>query len=313
MGLLSRSEIQLFTGEGVKRLYQFFILNFCILLFQILILIILILGLSSQSFFDLISAVITSTFFVAFIWIIEILIIVWLFWAFADMIIGRKEFGKQHEISVIIASALLLPSIFLYLIQLILSKGILVSVSAFYFNPTGSLGSILPQGQILFAVSVIIPILMGPALFLFIHKLALTSKKVPLIFACGLLVISPFTIYITSLIAYILFFLVYRSVYVKLRRFDFKPTETAPCPFCNEDISMESRVCPYCGTKFEEHPDMKFDMRLRADVPKQKSDSLHGYTPVKGPTEEQKKKLFYIIGIIIVVIIVVATLVCLLR
>ena len=43
--------------------------------------------------------------------LIQFFIIVWLFWAFTDMVIGREEFDKQHKISIIIASALLIPSI----------------------------------------------------------------------------------------------------------------------------------------------------------------------------------------------------------
>lgn len=87
-----------------------------------------------------------------------------------------------------------------------------------------------------------------------------------------------------------------------------------PCHFCNRDIPIESKVCSYCGKKFEENPDMDFGLRIRLDAPKQQSNLPHGYTPAnKGPTEEKKKRLFLIIGIIVIVIIVVAALACLLR
>ena len=97
--------------------YQFFILNFCILLFQIIVFVIILLGYATGTLTGLIYSIFTSTIFVALIVILEIFIIIWLFWAFTDLVNGRKEFDKQHEISVIIASAFLIPSIFLYLIH----------------------------------------------------------------------------------------------------------------------------------------------------------------------------------------------------
>jgi len=303
MGLFTRSEMQLFTGEGIKRLYQFFLLKFSIILFQILIVITLILGLSSESISSVLYLIITF----------EILIIIWLFLAFIDMVIGRKEFDKQHEISVIIASAFLIPSIFLYLIQLVASKGLAISASTFYFNPSGTLETILVQSPLLLVISIILPILTGLALFLFIHKLSVTTEKVPLLFACGLLVTSPFTIYTTGLVAYVLFFFIYRSVYIKLQHVEIKPSDTAPCPFCDKDIPMESRVCPYCGTKFKENPEIKIDPILKIDAPKPQFNLTKGYTPVKGPTEEQKKRLILMIVAIIVIIVFIATLCVLLR
>ena len=306
MGLFNRSDIILFTAKGVKRLYQFFILNFCILLFQIIVFVIILLGYTTGTLTGLIYSIFTSTIFVALILTLEIFIIIWLFWAFVDLVNGRKEIDKQHEISVIIASAFLIPSIFLYLIQLVLSKGLVISTAAFYINPTGNLASILMQGSLLLTISFVIPILMGFALFLFIHKLSVTTEKVPLMFACGLLVTSPFTMYITALIAYFLFFMVYRSVYNKLKNSKFKPTDNAPCPFCNKNIPIESKECGYCGAKFKENPDMELDPRLRLDLPKKEPNVPYGYTPVKGPTEEQKKRLFKIIGAIIAIIVIVA-------
>ena len=306
MGLFTRSENVLFTTEGVKRLYQFFILNFIIVLLQILIVVILLIGLSSGSFFNAVFSLISSVFFGVIIWIIEILIMLWLFWAFTDMILGRKEFDKQHEISVIIASAFLIPSIFLYLIQLIISKGLAISASTFYFNTSGGLETLLVQGALLLAISIILPIFMGISLFLFIHKLSVTIEKVPLFIAMGLLIASPFTLYFTGLASYILFFIIYRKIYHNLYSAKLKPVDKAPCPFCDKDIPMESRVCPYCGARFEASKDTELDPVLKIDVQKQQFASSHGYTPVKGPTKEEKNRLFMIIGAIIAIIVVVA-------
>jgi hypothetical protein len=89
-----------------------------------------------------------------------------------------------------------------------------------------------------------------------------------------------------------LFFLIYCSACLKLKHAGIRPTETVPCPYCNNEIPIESKVCPYCGINFEEPPDAKFDIRLRMDLPKQKSNLPHGYTPVKCPTEEENKRLF---------------------
>ena len=87
-------------------------------------------------------------------------------------------------------------------------------------------------------------------------------------FACGLLVTSPFMMYITTLIAYFLFFMVYRSVYNKLKSSKIKPTDNAPCPFCNKDIPIESKECGYCGAKFQENTEVELDPRLKVDLPK---------------------------------------------
>jgi len=100
-----------FTEEGLKRLIQFFLMNFGIILFMLLLAFILIIGASNGSLSGVIYKIISSWVITAAIWIIEILIIVWLFWAFTDMVLGQEEFDKQHKISIIIASALLIPSI----------------------------------------------------------------------------------------------------------------------------------------------------------------------------------------------------------
>ena len=305
MGLFGRSDISLFTAEGIKKLYQFFILNFCIYLFQIVIIVVILLGFST-GLSGIIFSVISSTFFVALIWILEILIILWLFWAFTDLVIGRKEFDKHYEIMVIIASAFLIPSIFLYLIQLILSKGLAVSAAAFYFNPSGNLAELLPQGSLLLAISVVLPIMMGISLFLFVYRFSDQTEKVPLLFACGLLVTSPFTMYVTALISYFLFFAVYRSVYHRLLSTDYRRVEKVPCPFCNKEIPMESNLCPYCNTEFKQNKDAELDPLFKVNIEQRESLAPQGFTPVKGPTEYEKKRLFKIIyGIIAIVIIVV--------
>jgi len=310
LGLGKRSNT--FTEEGLKRLIQFFILNFCVILFMILIAFILVIGSSSSSFFDWIFSVLTSWFFTALIWILQILVILWLFWAFTDFVLGRKEFDKQHEISIFIASALIIPVIFLSLIQLILSQGISISASMFIFNPTGSLESILIQNPVLTIVTILIPVLMGPAFFLFIHKLSVKFEKVTLLVACAMLVASPFTASITALIAYIMFFFMYSAIYIQLKRAGVSPVKTAPCPFCDQDIPVESRACPYCGAKFKENVEAEIDPRLTIEPIKVEQSGQPGFTPVKGPTEEEKNRVYYIIGAIIVVVIVVATVVYLL-
>lgn len=189
--------------------------------------------------------------FTALVVILEIFIIIWLFWAFIDMVNGRKEFDKQHEIIVIIASAFLIPSIFLYIIQLILSKGLAVSSAAFYLNPTGSLAVILVQSSLLLTISIVLPILMGLALFLFIYKLTSQAEKIPLMFACGLLITSPFTLYITALIAYFLFFGIYRSVYRRLSSSNIDPQIMHPVLFAIKIYQLNPKNFPIAERNFK--------------------------------------------------------------
>lgn len=68
-----------FTEEGLKRLIQFFLMNFGIILFMLFLAFILIIGTSSGSFSGVIFTIISSWAITAVIWIVEILIIVWLF------------------------------------------------------------------------------------------------------------------------------------------------------------------------------------------------------------------------------------------
>lgn len=303
MGLFNRSEIILFTCEGFKKLYQFFLLSFGIILFQIIVVNSLLLGLSPEY--------VTGVLYIIIVF--QIFVILWLFWAFIDLVNGRKEFDKHHEIIVIIASAFLIPSIFLYLIRLVVSKGLPISAASFYFSPTGDLATVLVQSPLLLAVSFVLPILIGMALFLFIYRFSTPTEKVPLMFAFGLLVTSPLTMYVTALIAYFLFFGIYRSVYRRLSSSNIRPTDSAPCPFCDKDISIESKQCPYCGTKFKENHEARLDPRLTFDLSKKEIMVPHGYTPVKGPTEEQKKRLFKILGLIIALIVIVAIIALVLR
>jgi hypothetical protein len=82
----------------------------------------------------------------------------------------------------------------------------------------------------------------------------------------------------------------------------------APCPFCNRDIPHESKVCPYCGKKFEEISLPEIDTRLNFEPPKMRYKKPKGYSPAEGMSKKQKRLIFYIITITIAVSIIVVAL-----
>jgi len=306
---LKKDKSTLYTAEGIKRFTEFLHYMFIMVAIQIVLAIILIIGFFNEGAADFLYSIFSSGVFIAIIGIFDGILLFWLFWAFIYIVLGRKEINKDHEVRVMIASAFLIPSIVLLAIQIILSKGLIISSSAFYLvNSESNLAEILVQNQFLLAVSIVFPILLGFSLLIFIDVLISKMDSKQFYYAVGMFIISTFTLSFTSLYAYKKFNDIYSFLYKKIMEANIKPTDFAPCPFCNKEISIDSKVCRFCGAKFEHRSETDIDPRFTMEVPKQEISSSQAYSFVKGPSEEQKNKVKWIIISVIIVIVIIALL-----
>jgi len=289
------------TESGIKYISQFFIL--------ISLLILAILFFSVALFLNnknLIEFSISQVSFVGILIFLYLLTFVWLIRGLADIFNGRKEFDEAHESSVILGTILIIIYIFLFLATLAYSKGFAVGTVFIAAVSTGFSSSYLASFIGTIILSLISHILFGLALVNLILNLLPKEQKKKLWKIFYLFVASTFTFGITGLIAYVLFFRSYQEINFMLCEGKLKAAVNAPCPYCNRDIPIESKVCPYCATEFEKDAIIQVDPILSIDVPKTHQDVPKGYAPIKGPTEEEKKKLFRLIGIIIAIIIFIA-------
>jgi len=308
---LKKDSSSLYSETGLKRFSEFFKFYLWVISFQVVLSFIFVISYFNENIFEIVSQIFSSVVFTVIIALIDSIIILWLFWAFIFTVVGRKEIDRQHEINVMIASAFLIPAFILFVLQVILSKGLFVSSSAFYFKPSGDLSSLLVQSDFLIAISIALSIAFAFAFYIYVHRLTNKNERNTMIYAIGLQILSPLTLYVSAIISNFLLSNIYRSLYVKLCEANIKPTDKAPCPFCNQEIPIDSTVCPYCKAKFKDKSDLEIDPRLDLKAPKQEFNVPHGYTPVKGPTEEEKKRLYYAIGAIIVSIIIISVVIVL--
>jgi hypothetical protein len=118
-----------------------------------------------------------------------------------------------------------------------------------------------------------------------------------------LLVLGTFTLNITALIAYLLFFKIFRDIHQNISKEKLKPALVAPCPNCSCEIPIESQICMFCGARYEKKISDILDPRLDFNISESDYKLKHGYYPEQGLTKKDKKKFLFIIGFIIVSII----------
>jgi len=306
MGLKKDSSV-LKTSVGLLRISEFLRYMYLMIIVQIIIGLILIVGSHNQGISEILEMIFSSMVFIAIICIFDAILLFWLFWGFLYMAQGRKEINKDHEIRVMIASAFLVPTMILFAMQIILSKGLIISSYAFYFvDAESSLANILVQNQLLFVISIVLPILLAFSILFYIYELLSGIDKKPLFYRLGFLIVSPLTFNITALYAYLKFNKIYHLLHKKLLMANLKPTERAPCPFCNQEIPIDSKICQYCNAKFEKHEETEIDPRLCLELPKEKLMTPKAYSFMKGPSDKQKNKLKIIIIGVIAIIVVIA-------
>jgi hypothetical protein len=295
------------TQSGIRYICRYFILKFCFVLALLLFSVTLFIG--GESWLGNPGSALT---FVGVVVFITILILLWLIIGLAHVFNGRKEFDNEHESNVILSTILLIVYAILFLITVVYSKGF-TGGTAFISAASLGFSSHILELAVTIALSIASHIIFGYAIIYSIGRLSSEEQKKRLQKAFYLLVIGNFTLNITGLIAYFMFFKVYREVYLSLKEGKIKAADTAPCPQCDRDISIESKVCPHCGAKFDEQTPIKIDPRLTIEMPKSEYNLPPGYAPIKGPTEAQKKKLFRFIMIIIAIIVVVTSLYLIIR
>lgn len=293
------------TSEGLLRISKFLRYMYLMIIIQIIIGLILILGSLNEGISEVLEMIFSSVVFIAIISIIDVFILFWLFWGFLYMAQGRKEINKEHEIRVMIASAFLIPSMILFVMQIIFSKGLIISSSAFYLvDAESSLATILVQNQFLLIISIVLPILLAFSFLFFINELLTGKDKKSSFYTWGLLILSPFTLNITALYAYLKLYNIYHLLHKKLLEANLKPTDRAPCPFCNQEIPIDSQICQYCNAKFEKHEETEIDPRFCIEIPKDKQMTPQAYSFMKGPSNKQKNKVkIIIIGVIAIIVV----------
>lgn len=304
MGFKKDSSV-LKTSEGLLRISKFLHYMYLMIFVQIIIGLILIIGSLNEGISEILEMIFSSIVFIAIICIFDLFILFWLFWGFLYMARGRKELNKDHEIKVMIASAFLIPSMILFVMQIIFSKGLIISSSAFYLvNSESSLANILVQNQFLLIISIVLPILFAFSFALFINELLTGKYKKSSYYTWGFLIVSPLTFNITALYAYLKFYNIYHLLHKKLLKANLKPTDRAPCPFCNQEIPIDSKICQYCNAKFEKNEETEIDPRFCIELPKDKQMTPQAYSFMKGPSKAQKNKVkIIIIGVIAIIVV----------
>jgi hypothetical protein len=289
------------TGSGIKYISQYLIIN----LFLILALLLLSVGLF-VNYGNLINFSESSPVFVGVVIFLFILIYFWLIRALVDIFNGRNEFGKKHETSVVFGTVLIIAYFMIFLLTLSFSKGFAGGTVFIATLSTGFSSSYFIQFIVTITFSAASHLIFGLALLCFIIDLISKEQRKKIWIAFSLLVLSTFTFGITGIIALILFFKSYREVYHMLAEGTLKAAVNAPCPFCNRDIPVDSKICYYCSAEFEKDATIDVDPRFNFELPKSRFDGPKNYIPIEGPTETEKNKLYYLIGIVIVVIIVIS-------
>ena len=289
------------TGAGIKTISQYLIIN----LFLVSALLLLSVGFF-VNYGNLIKFSNSSPTFVAVVIILFIIIYFWLIKGLVDVFNGRKEFGKKHETSVVFGVILIIAYFMIFLITLSYSKGFAGGTVLIATFSTGFSSDFIIQFIITISLSAAAHLLFGLALLCFIIDLLSKEQRKKIWIAFCLLVLSTFTLSITGIIALILFFKSYREAFYMLEEGTLKAAETAPCPFCNRDIPIDSLNCLYCNKEFKKDASIDLDPRFNFELPKSRFNGPKNYIPVEGPTETEKNKLYYLIGIVIVIIIVIS-------
>lgn len=294
-------ESKSFTGSGIKFISHYLIINLLLVLALLLV--------SVGLFFnygDLLKFSESSPAYVGAVIFLFIIIYVWLIRGLVNIFNGRQEFGKKHETSVVFGIILIIAYFMVFLITLSYSKGFAGGTVLISTFSTGFSSDFFIQFIVTITLSSAAYILFGLALLYFIIDLVSKDQRKKIWIAFGLLVLSSFTLSITGIIALLLFFKSYREAYYKLAEGTLKAAVTAPCPFCNRDIPVNSKKCYYCNREFEKEATIDVDPSLNFELPKSRFDGPNNYIPIEGPTESEKNKLYYLIGIVIVVIIIIS-------
>jgi hypothetical protein len=297
----SKSKSQ--TESGIKYIYQCFIFYFILRISILFVSLVLVLTRNNLYVFTN-----STAYYLGFILVVSILILVLLIRGLADIFNGRKEFDETHESNVILGAILLMIYFIIFIINLAHSKGLIGGSTILSVISTGFSTSVIIPFIVTITASMISLAIFSLALTNFVKGVANIEQKERLKKALYLMLLGPVTLDITTLFSLVIFYRVYRDVYFFLNEGHLKAKINAPCPNCNNDISIESLQCPHCGIKFEKDANYEIDPRLSLEPPKDFAEVPKGYTPIEGPTYEEKRRVKNIIISIIATIIIIAVL-----
>ena len=250
------------TESGLRYVYRYFILALSLTLSILLLSVVL--YLNQEKILDISTS---NFYFVLIIFFLFLIIFIWLIRGLAIIFNGRKEFSTQHESNVIMATLLFIAYFIIFFINLLLAGGFTGGTAFIAAASAGFDTSVMLQFIIVVIFSVMLYILLGFALLYLIQDLISDAQIKKLKKALVLFALSTVTLNITGLIAYVLFFMVYKDSYLSLHEGKLKPAVTAPCPNCNSEIPIESLVCPHCKTEFKSSKE-ETDVNPDPDLPK---------------------------------------------
>ena len=295
------------TELGIRYVYQYFLLSIILnLLITVYALVLFIQGVNLIDYSN-------SNISFLFIWIFFTLFtMIWLIRGLISFFNGRTEYNEDHESYVIIATILIIVYITILLFNLIYSKGYfggaaLISAISTGFSSINTIPFIVN-----IAISTVAFTLFGFAMVYLIFELAHPVNKKKVWFWVYFLILGSFTFNISYFIGLLFIYKVFKETYQRIDEGWVKTADTAPCPKCGRDVSVESKTCPYCSLKFRYDPGLEVDPKFTVNIPKAMYVAPRGYTPTKGVSVEEKRRLMYILaGVIsaIILIVVIFTLI----
>jgi len=253
------------TELGLRNVYRFFLLGFSITLSMLI--------LSLMLYFNdekILEVTPLKIYFVLTIFFLFLVVFIYFIRGIAIIFDNRKEFDSVHELNVILATLIFIAFFIIFFINLSLSRGFPGGSALIAYASMGFDSSLLLVFIVVVIFSLLVYILLGLASLYLIKGLISKDQLKTLKKAVVLFALSPFTLNITGLIAYVLFYIVYRDTYLLLNKGKLKAVITAPCPGCNREIPIESIVCPHCNTEL-------FSKQEAADIEQDQNQPTEEY------------------------------------
>ena len=289
------------TELGIRYVYQYFILT--IILNLIITAYALLLFIQGVNLIDYSNSNISFLFILIFITLFTIL---WLIRGIIYFFNGKTELNEDHESYVIIATIFIIVYITILIFNLVYSKGYIGGAAIISAISTGFSSSNTIPFIINIGISTVAYTLFGFAMVYLIFELThpVNKKKIWLWFY--FMIVGTFTFNITYFIGLIFIYKIFKETYQRIEEGWVKTSDTAPCPKCRRDVSIDAKTCPYCSLKFRYDPSLEIDPKYTVSIPKAMYVAPKGFTPTKGVSMQEKRRLMYILaGTISVIVIIV--------
>jgi len=296
---MGNKESKSLTLLGLRYIYKYLLLHFSLIL--ILLLVSTTFSLNQQNLLTLSAS---EFFFVIIVVLANIVIFIWFVIGLKNLLNGRMEFDDPHESNVILATILIIIYAILYFVNLFIAQGFTGGTAFIAGASNNFFSSISLQFYLIIIFSVVSDLLLGFSLFYLVKNLTTEDQIKRLKTSCVLLALGTFTVNITALVAFILFYKIYKEVYLNINLGKLKAAVVAPCPFCSSEIPIESQVCKFCGARFEKKVSNEPNIKIDFEAPEIKYKFERGNLPIQKITREGKIKLLYFIGFIILCIFI---------